>query len=462
MRRSARVMVCLVGSALVPGGAPCAQDLAVLVRQAEALGARTGIVVRDLSGGVRFERRANEFFAPASNLKLLTAAAVLRGLGDEHAFATRFELQQGRLVVHAGGDPNLISGTEHAPERVFAAVAEALRARGITAVRGIDLVAGAFQGPDRPATWPTDQLDRPYCAPTGGLVLEQGTFSVRVAPGQGSAQCELVAPPAALPIRGSIALVTDRRAAVWGALDLGDAIKVQGRFLRTAGPATGTWAVRDPAGWFGATLRAVLERAGIGVDPAAPAADGEVHVHRSPLRPALARCLLDSSNFDAEQLLRALGASTRGDGSLAGGMLAMAEQLRGLVGNLPPGTELVDGSGLSRGNRVSPALVAEVLRAALRGPGAATFLAGLPVGGESGTLNDRFRRSAVAGRVHAKTGWIRGASALSGYVRSPSGDRSFAILMNYDRDQNGLNRDLKALQEKMVEAIDALPEGDVR
>ncbi len=452
-----RWMLAVVGVAVLQ--ALPAQDLGALVRQAEALGARTGVQVCDVGGGNLWSHRPNESFVPASNLKLVTAAAVLRGLGAEHAFTTRFVLQDGVLVVHAGGDPNLVTGSPYGPEVVFGAVAAALRERGVPAIRGVALDAGTWLGPDRPAGWPQDQLDRPYCAPTGGLILDLGTFSVRVENGGGQPRPLLVAPPAALPVTGGLSLVPSARDAVWGALDLGDSVKVRGRFHATARSATGTWAVKDPAAWFRAALLATLGQHGIAIDPAAPAGNGEVHVHASPLLPSLRRCLEDSSNFDAEQLLRVLGAAA-GDGSLQGALRAREAQLRSLLGGLPDAVVLADGSGLDKQSRVTPLYLAEVLRAAVTGRGGAEFLAALPVGGQSGTLSDRFRGLPVGERVHAKTGWIRGASALSGVLRrADGGHRAFAILMNYDPRKDGLNRDLKALQDKMVHAIDGLRAG---
>src|SRR5262249_6039810 len=157
-----------------------------------------------------------------------------------------------------------------------------------------------------------------YCAPTGGFVLERGTFSVRVQPGGGSAVAELVAPACNLPLTGSIGLTGSARDAVWGATDQTTGIKLNGRFHAGSKAATGTWAVRAPGAWFEAALRTALAKVGIAIDPQAPARDGEFHVHHSPLLPSLRRCLEDSSNFDAEQLLRALGADTRKDGSLQG------------------------------------------------------------------------------------------------------------------------------------------------
>ena len=88
-------------------------------------------------------------------------------------------------------------------------------------------------------------------------------------------------------------------------------------------------------------------------------------------------------------------------------------------------------------------------------PAGALLRACLPVAGQSGTLAERFTGTDLVGRVRAKTGWIRGASALSGMLERADGSvRYFSILMNYDPKKDGLNRDLKRLQEDIVRAID--------
>src|SRR5688572_6977828 len=75
-----------------------AQDLDQLVVQAEAAGTRTGVVVLNLKTGECLHRhRAREAFAPASNQKLLTAAACLQGLGVDYRMRTRFRLSDGVL-----------------------------------------------------------------------------------------------------------------------------------------------------------------------------------------------------------------------------------------------------------------------------------------------------------------------------------------------------------------------------
>lgn len=446
-----------------------ADTIAGLVAAAEARGVRTGVAVCDDGGALLYRHRAAEAFAPASNLKVLTAAAVLRGLGPEHRFRTTFRLVGGRLVVTACGDPNWIADSDHAPAKVFGGVAAALARAGVTAVDGVDLEPGSFVGPTRPPTWPSDQLHTYYCAPTGPFVLEQGTFVLRLEAGEGAdAAVTLLAPPAAMPVRGSVAVSGESRGAVYGALDAGDAVRVRGRFWKKSPPVEIRSAVEDPTAWFRATLTAQLRARGIDVgekpgrtDAAAAelragARGALVDEHESGLGEALVRMLEDSSNFDAEQCLRVLGDKALGDGSLVGARRALERELKALVGELPAGVVLADGSGLSANNRVTPGLIVVALFRAAAGRGGAMLRASLPVAGRSGTLSERFVGSDLVGRVHAKTGWIRGASALSGFVERRDGTtRWFSILMNYDPTVNGLNKELKALQERIVAAIDA-------
>ena len=464
MRRSGFVVLAILGAAVLCIRAP-AQSIERAVAAAEALGAHTGVAVCDANGHVLYRHRATEPMAPASNMKLLTAAAVLHGLGADYEFKTRFRLQGGRLVVQASGDPNWIHDTEHAPERVFGCVATALQRLGVRDLGGIDLDPGSFVGPTRPATWPQDQLYTYYCAPTGPFVLEQSTLVVGISAvaDRGQADVYMVAPTADLPVRGIIEVVDRSKGATYGASDTGDAVTVRGRFYRKSPPVAIRTAMRDPAVWYLASLRQALAKAGITVGGITGGAGGTsnagtlVYEHRTRLAPAMLRMLEDSSNFDAEQCLRVLGHHTLGDGSLAGGLQALQQEMREQLGQVPEGIVLADGSGLSRQNRLTAGTLVVALFASCNGPGGAVLRDCLPVAGKSGTLSGRFGGTNLVGRVRAKTGWIRGASSLSGLVEREDGTRRwFSILMSYDQKQEGLNKDLKQLQEQIVQAIDGM------
>ena len=93
--------------------------------------------------------------------------------------------------------------------------------------------------------------------------------------------------------------------------------------------------------------------------------------------------------------------------------------------------QIVDGSGLSRANRVAPRDVGRLLLNAREQPWFDAFYRSLPLAGKSGTLHKRMRGTRASGRCRAKTGTLSGVTALAGYCRAPDGDAmSFALLMN--------------------------------
>ena len=111
------------------------------------------------------------------------------------------------------------------------------------------------------------------------------------------------------------------------------------------------------------------------------------------------------------------------------------------------GFRMRDGSGLSRGNAVQPNAVIQLLAAMSRAQGSDAFRRSLPIAGATGTLRRRFRGTAVAGRVLAKTGTLRGVRALSGYLEHPLyGTLLFSILVNQP-GQSG---------SRMLSAIDSI------
>ena len=154
----------------------------------------------------------------------------------------------------------------------------------------------------------------------------------------------------------------------------------------------------------------------------------ELGTIRSPVLAEIAEATnVYSNNFLAEMLMKNLGAAFRNHGSTAAGTRVVEAFAR----NRNSGVHAVDGSGLTRTNRASPAGVAHLLDAMREVRGAKAFLDSLAVVGREGTLADRMGGTAAAGRCHAKTGTITGVSALSGYCFTRSGRTLiFSVLNN--------------------------------
>jgi len=126
-----------------------------------------------------------------------------------------------------------------------------------------------------------------------------------------------------------------------------------------------------------------------------------------------------SHNRRADDLLRTIG-----------GQHAVRSALTPLGVN-PDGYQQVDGSGLSRGNRAQPSALVALLTAMHATDDSRMFYNSLPVGGINGTLRNRFKDSPIQGKVHAKTGTLRGVRALSGYLETEAYDTVvFSIVVN--------------------------------
>jgi len=176
---------------------------------------------------------------------------------------------------------------------------------------------------------------------------------------------------------------------------------------------------RALAALLGAPAAAVVR----GRAPAGAAVLGEVR--SAPLARIVEVMLLVSDNVLAEALARQVALAEGLPATFAGA----AEAVRRVLGRLGvpvAGDRLVDGSGLSRRDRMAPAVLAAVLRAAVSGgqPALQGLVPGLPVGGYDGTLGARYRAgppTAAAGAVRAKTGSLNGVTALAGVVTDADG-----------------------------------------
>jgi D-alanyl-D-alanine carboxypeptidase/D-alanyl-D-alanine-endopeptidase (penicillin-binding protein 4) len=129
--------------------------------------------------------------------------------------------------------------------------------------------------------------------------------------------------------------------------------------------------------------------------------------------------LRQSDNDGAELIAKEIGRQVAGAATTSAGVAAVRADLQ--ADGLPVDQlSAVDGSGLDRSDRAS----CQLIMATLQRSGPDGLLArGLPVAGQTGTLEDRFRGTAAAGRLEAKTGTLDGVSALSGFVLPLPGSR---------------------------------------
>jgi len=101
------------------------------------------------------------------------------------------------------------------------------------------------------------------------------------------------------------------------------------------------------------------------------------------------------------------------------------------------GLNAVDGSGLSKSNKISARMLAQLLLKTYNNDKYRTIYGGLPIGGISGTMQSRFIKSApkAIGLVRAKTGTLNGTVSMAGYVQG--GDHEYIFVAIADQIPRG-------------------------
>ena len=434
---------------------------------------RWGVVIESAdSGQVLYRRDAARLFLPASNLKLVTAAAALTRLGTDFRWTTtvlargprRGDTLAGDLLVVGRGDPTFAVDETGDSLDVLTSLrpwVDSLTSRGIRVVRGrVAGDASAFPGPPLGRGWAWDDLDADYAAPVGALQFNESVAWIEATPSPVvGAPARLLLQPWDAPLRvyGTVTTApADSNAArlVWSRAPFRDSVTVAGTLQAGHVPVRLPVAMPDPTRYFESALTEALTEGGIGV-LGAPAGDtttaDTLFTWRSPpLSAVLPLLLKPSQNQIAETLLRTLALQATGVGSVDSARAAIRDVLAafGVAGDA---CVLADGSGLSRYDAVAPEAIAAVLEAMYHRPDFPAYLDALPVAGEDGTLAKRFLGTAAAGNAHAKTGSMTGVRTLSGYVRTADGETLLFVLMANNVTAPG--RLAEAAEDRIVERL---------
>jgi D-alanyl-D-alanine carboxypeptidase/D-alanyl-D-alanine-endopeptidase (penicillin-binding protein 4) len=369
----ASAVVALGGAASVgaqPAAAPSlARQLTRALTSPYVPLSQTGAIALDLeTGSVVYAHLGTSPFIPASNEKLPVAWAALVRLGPEYRFHTELYGTGAREGATWDGDLVLKGfGDPTLTSADLAGLARQVRKQGIVEI------SGRVRGDE-------SYYDR-----------------VRDAPGWKPGFVPIESPPLS-------ALVVDR--------------------------AEG-WPALSPPLLAAKALTKALRKAGIQVDGRpglglASAAAVPLAEDRSQTLAQIVRFMdHDSDNFTAEMVLKQIGAVAGAGGTTAAGARVVLGTLAET--DVPTaGLRLADGSGLSSYDRLTPAAIVGILRAAWLNRSLRTaFVRSLAVASVSGTM--RHRLPQLKGAVRAKTGTTDLATALSGLIR----DRyAFAVLEN--------------------------------
>jgi D-alanyl-D-alanine carboxypeptidase/D-alanyl-D-alanine-endopeptidase (penicillin-binding protein 4) len=479
--------------------------------------AMDGSPIYSMNEGQLFQPASNaKLFTTAAAMALLGAETTFETKVVARGAFDGAEKLTGDLVLRGDGDANL-SGREipyvapalrpkpappAAPAlRYLEEMADQIAKTGLEVVTG-DVVGDDTLFPWEPYAedWAIDDAVWGYGAPVSALSITDNQFKVTVTPGIAAGK------PATVTVDPAVTYYTvDVSGLTTGAAKSGSHVQMErapgSKVLRVYGsiavdehPDEEEVAIQDPAEYAAAALKGMLEARGIAVTGVARAEhrissdpDGfiaqlrrpgeekavvtggveggscptEISTHgtivASHRSPALAEDVTVtnkvSQNLHAELLLHDLGRKTFcGKGSIAEG----ARLVRAFLENAGIDKDdfvFFDGSGLSGHDLVTPRATARLLQYASTQPWFAEWKKSLPVGGEDGSLMERFAKAPLKDHVFAKTGTLGEARALSGYLEAASGRTViFSIMVGNHMPHSNADREV---MDKIVAAIAA-------
>jgi serine-type D-Ala-D-Ala carboxypeptidase/endopeptidase (penicillin-binding protein 4) len=408
---------------------------------------------------------------PASVMKLVTSYAALFQLGPRYTWATdvwadgpvHAGVLEGDLVIKGYGDPTLTL------ERMWLLQRE-LHARGIRHIRGnLILDSSYFSLPALdPGAFDGEPLAL-YNTLPAALLADFNVTLLRLRPN--GDRLEVVPERAVpdMPIRSDVALTQNASCNGWkNAINTSIAdparreLVLSGTYPRGCGEQTLALNLLEPAVTFDHVFRDLWGQSGGTLSGQtlpgmAPGTAPLLHFESPPLSDVLISQNKYSNNLIARNLFLTLGAEAFGaPASLEKGARAIHAAL---AKQAIDASKLVleNGAGLSRIERVSARLLGEVLSAAYRSPLFSEFESTLPIVALDGTLKRRFNGSALAGNAHLKTGTLRDASALAGYVFTASGHRVAFVMLVYHPNASRAQQAQQALLEWVWNDLPALP-----
>ncbi len=389
----------------IPDSANVRRALDSFLADERLAGSASVTIVDTLTGATLAEENPTIGRVPASNMKLVTAAAALHTLGPDTRFATKASLAEGRLYLVGGGDV-MLGEAEGNPHAVLgraglgdlaAATAKELTAKGLTTVN-LQVDSSLFEEP----TYHPDvaEADTEYVMELRSLAVRES----RDETGNFTADPDL-----------SAANTFVQALSVYG---ISATLEGRGRAPHTA-----------------------IELA---------------RVESASLREILDVMLTDSDNTVAEVLGHLTAIAQGKPATFEGAAAAVTDVLQ--KGGYPmEGSIISDNSGLAISNRLTTNLLASLLGnlASCQGCELKSMGAGLPVMGLNGTVSRRQNETLLAGRVHAKTGTLITANSLSGYLVTTSGRLlTFSILV--DGITEGMTGSARPAMDDMLHALAGL------
>jgi D-alanyl-D-alanine carboxypeptidase/D-alanyl-D-alanine-endopeptidase (penicillin-binding protein 4) len=444
------------------------QRLAECVSQPKYAGAQWGVKVVSLdTGRTVFDFNSRKLLSPASNTKLYTVALALDRLGPDYriktsAFASARPRPDGTLdgdlIIYGRGDPT-INARLHSNDvfQTLEPLAAALSRCGVTRISG-DLVGDSsfFRGPEFGSGWVWEDTQYGYGAEISALTIDDNVVQGIVEPGARVGEpcrIRLVPPTSGLMLsnRTQTAVAGTQREIKFYRPPSENVLYVSGKLAVGTTNFTDQVPAHDPSRLFVSWLKESLERHGIILRgrlrtlnwldrQASPIDTGRwvelTTLESLPVREISREIQKTSRNLYSDLLLAHIGEISReasDPAEMTSEELGVRELKKFLAGAgvSPEEFFFEEGSGLSRDNLTTADATVTLLQHMSRHKQFTPFIDALPIAGVDGTLSNRMKATPAAANARAKTGSLRWANSLSGYVTTAAGEHlAFSLMLN--------------------------------
>lgn len=425
-------------------------------------GGAWGIAITDERGNLLWSRNPDRVLIPASTVKVFTTGYARSRLGATYTRETRvvgigaLDTTTGQWVgtwqLQLNGDPTLEDPQGMGP-RLYDLAAQ-LAAQGIKSLAGPMLLTSEEPTtPDAryPSAWRSANIGSIYAPLIGAVTVHENIVDLLVLPGSRIGARPRIARDAPFGVKDLIVNEAVTRASRRSRLRLvplrDGRVALRGWIGHRAGMRQVKGAAADPRRVLEVAWAAVLSQAGIRwergspamLPPAAAQTTVLAEVSSPPLDSIVAMVNRRSLNIGAELLLR-----------WAAGWEAPAESLEAHVASVigtTNGFRLVDGSGLSHDDRVTPRVMASYMARIPARVGTEDFPFLLPANG-AGTLVGLRGGFRAQGVVRAKTGTLATAATLAGYLGRREGTYIVVAFFN-----GGRTRRARAAQWQLFRVV---------
>ncbi len=434
------------------------QAFAMLEKDKDLKHAIIGLKIIDSkNGSAVFEKNAEAGLAPASCLKLITAATSFEILGKDFFYKTTLGYDgkisdgklNGNLVLSGSGDPTLGSWRYESTKEtnVIKRLKDAAEKAGIREINGEVIISGkSFRGETIPDGWIWQDIGNYYGAGAQSVNWRENQFDLLLSSGSHIGDTVVISGTRPQQITG-LHLRSEATAAKTGS---GDNAYIYFPLNDATGHLRGTipinkkdfeisGAMPSPSGQFRNTLLHAFDLPNSSEtnnsSEAVPAASTVIYTHNSPTLDSIIYWFLKKSiNLYGEALIKTLGEHEISYGSTDSGVTVVRNywKTRGID---PYALNMIDGSGLSPGNRITADALVTVLSYAREKVWYPEFFKALPV------ING----------IHMKSGSIGGVLSYAGYITSSGNENyTFAFIIN---NYNGSS---SAMRNKMWRFLDLL------